>query len=89
MTSVFQLDTPKQNIQYNTSVMEYFCNMDRKILIKDHNEALQTLQQNSITEELSSEVDKQDCHGFYTSGIDRIVPIWDFKTLESFNQSLL
>uniref|UniRef100_A0A5F8GME1 Actin related protein 2/3 complex subunit 1A n=1 Tax=Monodelphis domestica TaxID=13616 RepID=A0A5F8GME1_MONDO len=78
---VSKLDIPKQSIKHNISAVEHFCNMDKRATTMDHNTALDTLQQKSITQVSIYEVDKQDCHKFCTTGIDGAMTIWDFKTL--------
>ncbi|XP_056682078.1 actin-related protein 2/3 complex subunit 1A-A-like [Monodelphis domestica] len=49
LTILSKLDIPKQSIQCNVSAMEHFCNMDKSATTEDHNTALDTLHQNSIT----------------------------------------
>ncbi|KAI4584864.1 hypothetical protein MJG53_006398 [Ovis ammon polii x Ovis aries] len=88
LTFVSKLDIPKQSIQRNMSAMERFRNMDKRATAEDRNTALETLHQNSITQVSIYEVDKQDCRKFCTTGIDRAMTIWDFKTLESSIQGL-
>uniref|UniRef100_A0A2I3GNB1 Uncharacterized protein n=1 Tax=Nomascus leucogenys TaxID=61853 RepID=A0A2I3GNB1_NOMLE len=56
------------------------CNMS---VMNDRNTALEMLHPNSITQ-----VGKQDCCKFCTTGIDGAMTIWNFKTLESSIQGL-
>lgn len=49
---------------------------------EDYNTALETMHQNSNTQESIYDVDKQDCLKFCTTGIDEAMTIWYFKTLE-------
>ncbi|EHB18304.1 Actin-related protein 2/3 complex subunit 1A [Heterocephalus glaber] len=78
---VSKLDIPKQSIQQSSSAMGHFHNMDKRATTEDCNTALKTLHQDNITQVSIYKVDKQDFCKFCTSGIDRVMKIWDFKTL--------
>ena len=88
LTLVSKLDIPKQSIQRNVSAVERSRNMDRRASTEGRNTASEMLHQNGITQVSIYEVDKQDCRKFCTTGIDGVMTIWDFKTLESSIQGL-